>query len=207
MDLNSPLFDRVRTRQRCDPAADGTADPVCGHPGCKFLGPYRAPQGRGREGQYFNFCLDHVRQYNATYNYFKDMPDEAVAAFQKADLYGHRPTWRMGVNGGPSEAGEKLRGAFDQERINDPFGLFNRRGFSDYAREARPEEPRVGNATKKALDTLGLDPGADKITVKARYKELVKRLHPDANGGDRSREEQLRAIINAYNYLRTAGLV
>jgi hypothetical protein len=207
MDLNSPLFDRVRTRQRCEPAADGAGDPVCAHPGCKILGPYRAPQGRGREGQYFNFCLDHVRVYNASYNYFKDMPDDAVAAYQKADLYGHRPTWRMGVNGAAPDAGEKLRGAFDQERINDPFGLFNRRGFSEHGREPKPAEPRVGNAMRKALDTLGLDPGADKAAMKARYKELVKRLHPDANGGDRSREEQLRAIINAYNYLRTAGLV
>jgi hypothetical protein len=113
MDLNSPLFDRVRTRQRCEPATDSAAaDPVCGHPGCKFLGPYRAPQGRGREGQYFNFCLDHVREYNASYNYFKDMSDDAVAAYQKADLYGHRPTWRMGVNGAAVDAGEKLRGAF-----------------------------------------------------------------------------------------------
>src|SRR5581483_2632912 len=164
--------------------------------------------GRGREGRYFNFCLDHVREYNASYNYFKDMTDDAVAAYQKADLYGHRPTWRMGVNGTAADAGERLRGAFDEERINDPFGLFNRRrGFSERVSEAKPAEPRVGNATRKALDTLGLDPGADKAAMKARYKELVKRLHPDANGGDRSREEQLRAIINAYNYLRTAGLV
>jgi curved DNA-binding protein CbpA len=208
MDLNSPLFDRVRTRQRAEPAADSAADTACEHPGCKFLGPYRAPQGRGREGRYFNFCLDHVREYNASYNYFKDMSDDAVAAYQKADLYGHRPTWRMGVNGGAADAGERLRGAFDEERISDPFGLFNRRrGFSERVNEAKPAEPRVGNATRKALDTLGLDPGADKAAMKARYKELVKRLHPDANGGDRSREEQLRAIINAYNYLRTAGLV
>jgi len=206
MDLNSPLFDRVRARQRCEPADAAGADPICGHPGCTFLGPYRAPQGRGREGQYFNFCLDHVREYNASYNYFKDMTDEAVAAYQKADIYGHRPTWRMGASGGAAAPGEKLRGAFAEEGVHDPFGLFSRRRYSERSREAQAE-PRVGNATRKALDTLGLEPGVDKITVKARYKELVKRLHPDANGGDRSREEQLRAIINAYNYLRTAGLV
>ncbi|MBV9052627.1 MAG: J domain-containing protein, partial [Hyphomicrobiales bacterium] len=58
----------------------------------------------------------------------------------------------------------------------------------------------------KALDTLGLEPGVDKAALKARFKELVKRLHPDANSGDRSHEDQLREIINAYNYLRTAGL-
>ncbi|MFI5011482.1 MAG: J domain-containing protein [Hyphomicrobiales bacterium] len=205
MDLNSPLFDRIRTRPRREEAVDAAAC-GCGHPGCALAGLYRAPQGRGREGQYFHFCLDHVRAYNASYNYFKDMPDEAVAAYQKADLYGHRPTWRMGVNGSAADAGERLRGAFDDARLHDPFGLFERRGFSRHAREAKAAEPRVGNAAKKALDTLGLDPGVDKAALKSRYKELVKRLHPDANGGDRSREDQLRAIINAYNYLRTAGL-
>jgi hypothetical protein len=204
MDLNSPLFDRIRTRPRCDDAAAAAGgDPVCGYPGCVLAGPHRAPQGRGREGQYFHFCLDHVRAYNATYNYFKDMTDEAVAAFQKADLYGHRPTWRMGVNGASPEAGSRLHGAFDDARVQDPLGLFGRRGFG---REPSAPEPRIGNAARKALDTLGLEPNVDKLTIKARYKELVKRLHPDANGGDRSREDQLRAIINAYNYLRTTGL-
>ncbi|SDR18987.1 DnaJ domain-containing protein [Rhizobiales bacterium GAS191] len=206
MDLNSPLFDRIRTRPRCEESVAAGADPVCGHPGCALAGPYRAPQGRGREGQYFHFCLDHVRAYNATYNYFKDMPDEAVAAYQKADLYGHRPTWRMGVNGSPVEAGARLHGAFEDARVQDPLGLFARRGFARDAREPGAAEPRIGNAARKALDTLGLEANTDKVAIKARYKELVKRLHPDANGGDRSREDQLRAIINAYNYLRTTGL-
>jgi DnaJ domain len=207
MDLNSPLFDCVRTRPRCEEAVAASALSACAQPGCALAGPYRAPQGRGREGKYFHFCLEHVRAYNASYNYFKDMPDEAVVAYQKADLYGHRPTWRMGVNGPAADAAERLYGAFGDTAVHDPFGLFGRRGFSREAREAKPPEPRIGNAARKALDTLGLDPGVDKAVMKARYKELVKRLHPDANGGDRSREDQLRMIINAYNYLRTAGLV
>jgi DnaJ-class molecular chaperone len=59
----------------------------------------------------------------------------------------------------------------------------------------------------KALATLDLDDSADAETIKTRYKEWVKRLHPDANGGDRSREDKLREIIQAYNYLRSAKLV
>ena len=59
----------------------------------------------------------------------------------------------------------------------------------------------------KALFTLELDANATEITIKARYKELVKRHHPDANGGDRSSEDKLREIIQAYNYLRANKLV
>jgi DnaJ-domain-containing protein 1 len=131
------------------------------------------------------------------------MPDDAVQAYQKADLYGHRPTWRMGLNGQPADPGDRLHAAFGGA-VNDPFDLL---GAGRHARAADvTPEPRLGNAARKALDTLGVDHNADKAAVKARYKMLVKRLHPDANGGDRSREDQLRAIINAYNYLRTAGL-
>jgi curved DNA-binding protein CbpA len=204
MDLNSPLFDRIRTRPRAEPVTGAEAEPACGYPGCALAGLYRAPQGRGREGRYFHFCLDHVREYNASYNYFKDMSDDAVAAFQKADLYGHRPTWRMGVAGEAGLRSERLHAAFGGEEVEDAFGLFGAR------RAPRQDEPKprphLGNAARKALDTLGVDHAADKAAVKMRYKMLVKRLHPDANGGDRSREDQLRAIINAYNYLRTAGL-
>jgi len=50
---------------------------------------------------------------------------------------------------------------------------------------------------------LGLDETADAAVIKARYKNLVKRLHPDANSGDRSNEDKLREIIRAYNYLKS----
>ena len=64
---------------------------------------------------------------------------------------------------------------------------------------------QVRNAERKALDTLGLDPDASPQEAKARFKALVKRHHPDANGGDRSSEDKLREIIQAYNYLKSIG--
>ena len=68
-------------------------------------------------------------------------------------------------------------------------------------------EPRVGVLAKKALETLDLDDTADRVAIKARYKELVKRFHPDANGGDRSREGRLQEILKAYQTLKSSGLV
>jgi len=57
------------------------------------------------------------------------------------------------------------------------------------------------------LHTLDLDANATDTSIKARYKDLVKKHHPDANGGDRSSEEKLREIIKAYNFLRSQKLV
>ncbi len=157
--------------------------------------------GRDREGQYFTFCLDHVREYNASYNYFNGMSAEDVAVYQKEDIVGHRPTWSMGVN--RSAKGFREEGD-DPSRTTDPLGLFRTR-VKEGASPAK-QKPRYGVAILKALDQLGLDDSADAPAVKTRYKDLVKRLHPDANGGDRSNEDKLREIIRAYNYLKSVKL-
>ena len=199
MNLNSRLFDRIRVRQ----APIQVAEPEqarCDHPGCLRPGEFRAPMGRDREGQYFCFCIDHVREYNSTYNYFTGMSDAAIAKYQKEAIVGHRPTWSMGVN--RAAKGHREEG---QDSSDDPIGIFRQRFRAKTA--AEPQKPRYGLAATKALGTLGLDDHADRVTIKARYKEWVKRLHPDANGGDRSNEERLREIIHAYNHLTQARLV
>lgn len=197
MNLNSRLFDSIRTK-RAPRQEQGPATIRCDHPGCDQPGEFRAPMGRDREGQYFCFCLDHVREYNSTYNYFNGMSDDAVARYQRDALTGHRPTWNMGVNragkGHREEAGDQP---------GDPLGMFRHRGGAATAQARRPS---YSAATMKALETLGLDEAADAPAVKSRYKALVKRLHPDANGGDRSSEDKLREIIRAYNFLKTVKL-
>lgn len=193
MNFNSSIFDRIRISQTVEePAERG-----CDQPGCSRPGAYRAPQGRNREGRFFHFCLDHVRAYNQSYNYFKDMPDDAVRAYQKEAVTGHRPTWNMGIKGAAKSAAPEF------ESVADPFGM-----FGNFRPQAGPAEPqrRISPGTAKALDALGLDETATREQVRAQFKQLAKRFHPDLNGGDRSREEKLRSIIDAYNYLKSAGL-
>jgi hypothetical protein len=203
MNLNSSIFDRIRVKRQPQQAAREDVI-ACDRPGCSQPGAYRAPKGRNREGQYFCFCLDHVREYNQSYNSFNGMSDDDVARFQKDAVIGHRPTWTMGArNAAGGSAGES-----DPEFVADPLGVMRGRAEAARRKGARPEPhgPRVGVAAAKALDTLGLDESATPEIIRGRYKELVKRLHPDANGGDRLREEKLREIIQAYKHLRTARL-
>ncbi|NIX75219.1 J domain-containing protein [Microvirga terricola] len=206
MDLNSPLFDRIRIKPSAEEPRE-TKGPVCEHPSCRAEGLYRAPKGRDAEGQYWRFCLTHVREYNASYNYFAGMSDNAVAAYQKDAIIGHRPTWAMGVN-----SAAKAEGGANGERdwaYVDPLGVLNGEDFRQ-ARQRRapaePKKPRYTGQLRRALDILGLDETADGPAIKAQYKTLVKRFHPDANGGDRSFEERLRDIIKAHDALKAAGL-
>ena len=81
-------------------------------------------------------------------------------------------------------------------------------GVAGSAERPQPEAPPRYNALAlKALMTLELGGEATPAKIKSRYKDLVKRHHPDANGGDRSSEDKLREIIQAYNYLRANKLV
>jgi hypothetical protein len=204
MDLNSRLFDRIRIRPSCDEPRD-TSAPSCEKIGCPTLGAYRAPKGRGREGQYWRFCLDHVREYNASYNYFAGMSDDAVAAYQKDAVIGHRPTWAMGVNAATRQGDDGEAPARDWAYF-DPLGILRGQGFEPKREAPARPERRYSGVVRRALDTLGLDEAADAVAIKTQYKALVKRFHPDAHGGDRSFEERLRDIIRAHDTLKAAGL-
>ena len=207
MKNDSPLFDGIRVKPDKDRRLRAQC-PACEWPKCKAPGTHRAPKGRQREREYWQFCLDHVREYNHSYNFFAGMSLEDVARYQKDAVVGHRPTWKMGMNGGRATSrSHSARFHPEFAGANDPFGVF--REFGGPA-GARPESERaefraVRNAERKALDSLGLEADASAEDVKARFKALVKRHHPDANGGDRSSEDKLREIIQAYNYLKSAG--
>ncbi len=209
MKLNSKFFDSIRissgTRR---PKREATK--VCQWKGCTDPGAHRAPVGRGQEGRFHLFCMEHVRAYNANYNYFQGMSDSQVENFQKDALTGHRPTWKTGANawahgtktGAQSADPEMIEG----RRKNDPHEFFSWRAKRDAADEGAPRR-YVKPLERKSLDALHLAETATKAEIKARFKELVKRHHPDANGGDTRSEDKLREIIQAYNYLKQAGLV
>jgi hypothetical protein len=159
--------------------------------------------GRGREGKYYSLCLEHVRQFNASYNYFQGWSTAEVEAFQKDAAIGHRPTWTT-ANGARMRTGAGDSRAFGYQ-ASDLHGVFPWRERTDGAGERRR---RLRPLELRALEALDLtEKDADKAMVKARFKELVKRHHPDANGGDKRSENKLREIIQAYNYLKQAGLV
>jgi curved DNA-binding protein CbpA len=199
----SKLFEKIRVRP--DPEAElKSRAPQCQWQGCGEPGTHRAPVGRKQEGEYFRFCIDHVRQYNKSYNYFSGLGDNDIASFQKDALTGHRPTWSMGTNGtaraAPDYAQARSGRAAYYNRMRDPYGM-----FGEGRTGAEPRERKVKQLEARALETLGLGAKASGEEIKLRYKELVKRHHPDANGGNRGSEDRLRDVIQAYRLLKQAG--
>jgi hypothetical protein len=200
MKFDSPLFDGIRVK----PAKDRRvrkASHVCEWPGCEQGATHRAPKGRGNERDQWRYCLAHVREYNQSYNFFQGMSADDVLKYQKDALTGHRPTWKMGT-------GKKTDpGQFYAEGAIDPFSMFREMGGHGPAdpTHKKPETRSIRNAERKAFNTLGLELSASRTEIKAKFHDLVKRHHPDANGGDRSTEDRLIEIIQAYNYLKSVG--
>ena len=198
-------FEKIRVRPERD-AELKTGAPTCQWDGCEASGTHRAPVGRMREGEYFRFCFDHVREYNKRFNYFSGLPDSEIARYQKEALTGHRPTWRMGANGdvrtSPDMSQKRSGRAGYYNRMRDPFNIFGEAGQAP----PRTRTRRLKPLETRALETLGLQEIATGEEMKARYKELVKRHHPDANGGDRGSEDRFREVVQAYRVLKQAGL-
>ena len=123
---SSKFFDSIRIKPNklsAKQQARAREDAVmCEWPDCKNKGPHRAPKGRANDKEYWHFCLNHVREYNQSYNFFSGMNADAVARYQKDALTGHRPTWKMGANG---TKGKGKTAEADLEGAADPFSMFS----------------------------------------------------------------------------------
>ncbi len=174
-----------------DEAGPEQAFRPCDHADCSGEGLHRAPRSPRELNAYYWFCLDHVRDYNAHWDFFSGMSQGQIEAFRRADVTGHRPTWPVGLR--------RRRGrAWNGEGMGDPFGLFDGHDDGD------PPDPAARTALiaeRDALAVMNLGHGALRAEIKTRFKELVKRLHPDVNGGDKSAEGRLRLVIEAYRQL------
>jgi len=161
----------------------------CDWPGCLDLGAHRAPKSRNQLNTYHVFCLDHVRQYNKGWNYYAGMSDVEVEADVRRDTVWNRPSWPFGGKVAPEDVIDQM-GAFGPDW--DHGGGYAQRP----ANTARP-----GTREAWAVAVFNLSSPVTGDTVKARYKELVKQHHPDTNGGDKSAEEKIKEINEAYQII------
>ena len=168
---------------------------VCEHPACERPADHKAPRAPSDLRSWRWFCLDHVRDYNRSWNFFAGWSRHDIERFQHDDVTGHRPTWPLGQG----------LGGRRREDLDAAFRTFAREwlgadgptnGRTRQAADA-PSEARL-----EALALFDLTPPFDLADLKRRYKALVKRHHPDANGGSRESEELLKHINHAYNYLQ-----
>jgi hypothetical protein len=168
----------------------------CAVPGCRAPGEYKAPVQPANfdgPGVWRLLCLDHVREHNAKYNFFEGMSPEEITEAQ-SPLAGWERATRAFAHAGADPA--PSWGDFA-----DPLDAISAR----FHRGRQEASSRFSRAEQRALDVLGLGEDADLKAVRGRYSKLVRKYHPDRNGGDRSHEARLGEVIEAWQTLRKAA--
>jgi hypothetical protein len=177
---------------------------ACDHQGCRLAGTARAPKSRDMLNEHYWFCQGHAAEYNRTWNFFAGMTEEQIRARQTDESFtGGRPTWSFKAGRGSREAAAAASKGF----FRDAFGIFGRNQQQQAAADQAAFDKQLGRLERNALADLDLDATADGPLIRRRYTELLKRCHPDANGGDRSAEHKLQRVIKAFRTLQKAKLV
>ncbi len=175
----------------------------CEHPGCVENGQFPAPKSRqaveeNARDRYFYFCKDHVREYNKKWDYFNGMSNAEIEQFQRDAALGHRPTQRISQH---RVAGERAH--YDLHDMEDALHRFFH--FNGSAKAAN--SPRLPQKERWALGIFDMIFPVSRMDVKKRYKELVKRHHPDRHLGDKKAEEQFKQIREAYDTLQKSEFI
>ena len=209
-----PKFVDIRVRPPKPEEEEAEADVLslkpgekpCDWPGCRHAGSARAPKSREMLDEYYLFCVPHAAEYNKGWNFYAGLSEDEVRRRQTEEAAtGGRPTWAFKASPNSREAAAAAA-KNGTAAFGDPFGIFRASQRRARQREEAANDRRLGKIERMALSDLDLDIHVEKDTIRARYKELLKRLHPDANGGDRSTEAKLQRVIKAYKALQAAGL-
>ncbi len=174
------------------------APKACDVPGCECDGEYKAPKSN-KLNEYYNFCLGHVQDYNSEWDYFDGLPQSAVETQIYNDMLWDRPTWEM------------VPGQFDLERLQRR--VYEKLDFGEDisfdTSSEKKEQKRTGfsmpTPERDAFRLMGLEPPLVWEEIKARYRVLAKKYHPDIHGGNNlEAEEKIKEINLAYSVLKIA---
>jgi len=172
----------------------------CAHPGCDAPGEFRAPPADGKRsdfdgpGDWRWLCLDHVRAFNDSYNYFSGMTPDEIEAAQTPYAGWERETRAFAAGASPHPRWADFV---------DPLDAIGTRFRNAAGSDTRKDRRELSPADRKSLKILGLDADSDRRALRKRYLDLVRRYHPDKNGGDRTHEKALQAVIDAYTQLKS----
>ena len=197
--INPNKTRRYEEALRVDTPEEESRENICDFPGCHRDGLYKAPKGPRQLRDYYYFCLEHVREYNRSWNFNEGLNEEELEQMIRRSTTWERPSWPFGAR----QAG--LSSLLNNE-IRDVFGLFEGNDIRYQKRQENKERQffysHLDPNQIKALSVMGLALPIELEELKSKYKDLVKLNHPDRNGGDKEAEERLKLINEAYTTLK-----
>lgn len=175
-----------------------TSTRVCEHEGCQEAGKYRAPKSPDTLDDFFWFCKDHIREYNLKWNFFDSSSEEALANQMDKDRVWERETK-------PFKATDEQR-AWARLGVDDPHQVLGANATQNPGKSITGATRKLPATERRALDLLEAKDHWTKAEIRKSYKKLIKVLHPDMNGGDRSDEEKLQEVVWAWDQIKDSRL-
>ena len=209
-DVSVSADKRRRARAARHTGAFDGGERICECEGCEAPAQYRAPKSPGELNDFYWFCLEHVREYNRAWDYFRDQSEDEVESYMRDAHVWDRPTWKMGRGGKPhvSANGHAEGQAWRRFGYRDPFEVLGENATINpgaQKEQTSPQRPRrrlLPANERRALEILGMEDHSDRAALRGRYKALVKDLHPDMNGGSREAEDRLSKVIWAWEQIK-----
>ena len=193
MSVSSAKKKNPRGRRGMSGASE-TSVRVCHHDGCEEPGKYRAPKAPDVLDDFYWFCKDHVREYNLKWNFFDGTTEAELNAQMSKDKVWERQTKPLG---------DPEARAWARLGIEDPHQVLGANATQNPGKaRSGSSGRRLPPTEKRAIEILEVSDTATKIEVRKAYKALIKVLHPDMNGGDRSHEEQLQEVVWAWDQIK-----
>ena len=162
---------------------------ICDWENCDQPGSYKAPVEKDNSKKYRLLCLEHIKLFNKKWNYFSDMSDQQIEYFVKSDLIWHKTTKSFGSS-------ENFFNILWNNALDDKLNIFKSSNFRDF------KKTKVSQQDKDALEVMNLNQEVKWEQIQAKFKELVKKYHPDKNQGNKKFEEKLKKITLAYSQLK-----
>lgn len=151
---------------------------ICDHPGCNKAGEYRAPKDRKLK-EYYWFCLEHVQEYNAKWNYYTDDSFAEEEALRQKFKFSSHIKYNFGFD---------FNGSYDF--------------FDKYSSDNLNTDIKLSANERESLKLMELsynDLNVD--ALKKAYKKAAKKYHPDMNKADKTLEEKFKMLSTAYKSL------
>ncbi len=172
-----------------------TSTKGCEYPGCAEQGAYRAPKSPDLLDEYFWFCKEHIREYNLKWNFFQGTTDDEFQKFLEKDRVWGRETHPFGKKADEGRAWQRLG-------VDDPMEILGEKATQNPGKPSSNATRKLPATERKAIEILDARDTWTKTEIRKQYKGLVKDLHPDMNGGDRSDEDRLQEVVWAWDQIK-----
>ena len=165
---------------------------ICDYKKCKKIGRHKAPIEKDNSKKFRWLCLDHIKEFNQKWDYFKGMSDHEIHNFLKSDMTWHKPTQSF-------NSPDNFFNILWKNTLNEGENILN----DKYGKKIKIKI-NFSNKDREAFKIIGLEVGAKWNIIQNQFKKLVKKYHPDMNAGNKKFEEKLKIVTLAYTQLKLA---